>query len=371
MRDAAPRLQLHVSSNSPKSSHFSLTTTVDANPKGPPKPCELIEGDNLEVLRCLAQQRPGSITLAYLDPPFFTGRKHNRVERKKTETGIERQELVAFDDRWQSLSHYLAAIKDRLNVIHTLLSDEGCVVIHVDPKTSHYIKVICDELFGIDSFASEVIWRYRRWPSKTKNFQRVHDVMLRYVKEPGHPPRFNQLYEPLSASTQKTWGDRKQRAVVSQQGRRLRSSTTEEPSRGVPLGDVWEMPIVAPVAKERTGYPTQKPEALMRRWIEACTDPGDLVLDPYMGSGTTLKVSADMGRFAIGIDAGEHAHSITRQRLEAAQIEFVETKLLKQENARPSGPVKVRLSTTGTKNALAPERESRPRSAPATSALVG
>jgi len=203
----------------------------------------------------------------------------------------------------------------RVSEIHKLLAPHGSLVLHVDPKTSHYAKIICDELFGLDSFASEVIWRYRRWPSKTKNFQKVHDVMLRYVKDPGAEPRFNQLYEPLAPSTQKTWGDRKQRAVTDKTGRRLRSSKTREKSRGVPMGDVWEIGIVAPVAKERTGYPTQKPEALMKRWIESCTDEGDLVLDPYMGSGTTLSAAHQLNRRSIGIDMGEESHRVASARL--------------------------------------------------------
>lgn len=285
-----------------------------------PGQAHLISGDNLASLRCLAERIPGRVTLAYLDPPFLTGRTHSHVDRKMTESGIVRTTRTAFDDRWESMSHYLQAIKERLVLVHKLLSDEGCLVLHVDPKTSHYLKIICDEIFGIDAFASEVIWRYRRWPSKTRNFQRVHDVMLRYVKNPEANSRFNQLYEPLAASTQKTWGDRKQRAVVDAEGRRLKSSKSEEPTRGVPLGDVWEIGIVAPVAKERTGYPTQKPEALLRRWIEACTDPNDLVLDPYMGSGTTLQVACTLGRAAIGLDVGTEAHAVTRARLEKAKI---------------------------------------------------
>src|SRR5690606_33999234 len=158
------------------------------------------------------------------------------------------------------------------------------------------------------------------WPSKTRNFQRVHDVLLRYVRDPQVEPRFNQLYEPLAPSTRATWGDKKQRAVTDDTGRRVRSSTTDEESLGTPLGDVWEVSIVAPVAKERTGYPTQKPEALLQRLIEACTNPGDLVLDPYMGSGTTLAVALRNGRRAIGLDVGAEAHTVTRQRLEGLGV---------------------------------------------------
>jgi site-specific DNA-methyltransferase (adenine-specific) len=196
-----------------------------------------------------------------------------------------------------------------------LLDPAGCLVLHVDPKTSHYAKVLCDEIFGADAFASEIIWRYRRWPAKTRNFQRVHDVLLRYVKDPAVPPRFRQLYEPLASSTEKTWGKSRQRAVVDESGRRRRSSVTREESPGAPLGDVWDISIIAPVALERTGYPTQKPEALLARLLEACTEPGDLVLDPYAGSGTTLAVAARLGRAAIGIDQSPRAFAIARQRL--------------------------------------------------------
>jgi DNA modification methylase len=279
-----------------------------------------IFGENHDVLRGLHSESAvrGEVMLAYLDPPFWTGREHRVLER--AEQGGD----VAFDDRWPSLSDYLDHLEARLSSIHALLHPAGSVVVHVDPKTSHYVKLVLDQIFGRDAFASEVIWRYRRWPSKTKNFQRVHDVMLRYVKDPSTEPRFQQLYEPLAPSTQKTWGDRKQRAVVSEGGRRLRSSRSEAPSPGTPLGDVWDIGIIAPVSRERTGYPTQKPLALLRRWIEACTFAGDLVLDPYAGSGTTLVAAAELGRRAIGIDRGEVAKEVLGTRLRAAKVDFFE-----------------------------------------------
>src|SRR3954471_10529251 len=241
---------------------------------------ELITGDNLRALHALAD-RPQRFTLAYLDPPFLTGREHAEVGRRRNAQGeIVRTLTPAFDDRWDSLESYLSALADRLVAARELLREDGCLVLHVDPKTSHYAKVLCDEIFGPRAFASEIVWRYRRWPAKTKNFQRVHDVLLRYLKNPDVQPRFNQLYEPLAPSTLATWGDKKQRAVVDATGRRKSSSVTPEKTAGAPMGDVWEISIVAPVAKERTGYPTQKPEALLQRLIEACTDAGDAVLDP-------------------------------------------------------------------------------------------
>lgn len=279
---------------------------------------------------------------AYLDPPFWTGRPHRVLER------AARGGDVAFDDRWSSLSEYLAHLRERMALVRELLAPEGSLVVHVDPKTSHYVKVMLDEIFGIEAFASEVIWRYRRWPAKTRNFQRVHDVMLRYVKDPGVEARYNQLFEPLAASTLKTWGDKKQRAVVDASGRRLRSSTTSEESPGVPLGDVWEIGIVAPVSKERTGYPTQKPLSLLRRWIEACTNPGDLVLDPYMGSGTTLLAAAELGRRAIGIDEGEASLAISAARFEAAGFETQRQELtLARPLAAPRASARRNLSATG------------------------
>ena len=189
------------------------------------------------------------------------------------------------------------------------------MVIHVDPKTSHYVKVLADEVFGEDAFASEIVWRYRRWPSRTPNFQRVHDVLLRYRKDPGVAPRWNPLYEPLAASTLATWGTTKQRAVFERNGRRARSSSTDEPTAGVPMGDVWEIGVLAPVARERTGYPSQKPEALLDRLVTALSDPGDLVLDPYSGSGTTLAVAAKRGRRFLGIDQSDVAIETILARL--------------------------------------------------------
>ncbi len=289
--------------------------------------CQLIEGDNLKSLQALSEEQNQQVTLAYLDPPFLTNREFFKKSPGRVGAPAKEQATKAFDDRWTGMGEYLEHLAPRIKQIRDLLAPHGSMVLHVDSKTVHYAKVLCDEIFGIECFESEVIWRYRRWPAKTPNFQRVHDVMLRYVKSREVKPRFNQLYEPLAASTRATWGNKKQQAVVDPEGRRLRSSTSQEVSRGAKLGDVWEISIVAPVAKERTGYPTQKPEALLKRWIEACTDPGDLILDPYMGSGTTLKVAMDLNRRAIGLDQGAEALSVVRARLKAAGHEFDEYRI--------------------------------------------
>jgi DNA modification methylase len=303
----------------------------------------LVHGDNAAALGALAA-RGERATLIYLDPPFFTGREHEHVERSRGKDGLVRRLVPAFDDRWASLEEYLCELGERLTLARELLDSHGCLVLHVDPKTSHYAKVLCDEIFGHRAFASEIIWRYRRWPAKTKNFQRVHDVLLRYVRDPDSPPRFRQLYEPLAASTTKTWGEKRQRAIVDGTGRRRCSSVTRDKSPGAPLGDVWDISIIAPVARERTGYPTQKPEALLERLVEACTEPGDSVIDAYAGSGTTLAVCARLGRRAIGIDQSPRALETTRSRLLAQGLEPREERLVVKavRPARPPAPGRAR-----------------------------
>jgi site-specific DNA-methyltransferase (adenine-specific) len=275
---------------------------------------ELRRGDNLEILRALAKTHSEHVTLVYMDPPFLTNRVHDAVLRK-TSRGDARRTVPAFDDRWSDQAAYLEALGPRLAAARALLAPHGSLVVHVDPKTSHYVKVLADEIFGPDAFVSEIVWRYRRWPSKTQNFQRVHDVLLRYRKDPREKPRWNQLYEPLAASTVATWGTTKQRAEFGKDGRRTRSTATGDPTRGVPMGDVWDIGVIAPVSRERTGYPSQKPEALIERIVSALTDPDDLVVDPYAGSGTTLAVAARLGRRYLGIDQSAVALEVATTRL--------------------------------------------------------
>lgn len=282
----------------------------------------LLHGDNRGAMASLLPELGGKVTLAYLDPPFLTARGFDVILKDKdvSKSGPlkARPKKFAFDDRWAGgRAEYLEALGQRLVLVRELLAPHGSVVVHIDPKTSHYVKVLCDEIFGDDAFASEIVWRYRRWPSKTPNFQRVHDVLLRYRKDPKAAPRWNTLYEPLAASTLATWGTKKQRAVVEKDGRRSRSSTTDEPTKGVPMGDVWDIGVIAPISRERTGYPTQKPEALLERLVTALSSKDDIVLDPYAGSGTTLAVAARLERHFVGIDQSGEAVAIASSRLEA------------------------------------------------------
>ena len=267
----------------------------------------VIRGDNSALMHAL-QTEDRRFALAYLDPPFMTG------QTWKTTDGE-----IAFDDKWKSHQEYFETVLMAVAQAMLLLIPEGSLVLHVDPETSHYLKVAMDGALGRDRFASEIIWRYRRWPTPMKNFQRMHDVLLRYVKDPSVTPRWNQLYEPLSPKTVDQWGQRKQRAVMADgskgKAQRVRSSTTEELSKGAPMSDVWEIGIVGPSSDERTGYPTQKPEELLERLILSCTNEGDSVLDPFCGSGTTLAVAHRLGRHAVGIDRSDVAVRYARQRL--------------------------------------------------------
>ncbi len=162
-------------------------------------------------------------------------------------------------------------------------------------------------------FRNEIVWSYRRWPAKHPNFQRRHDVILRYVK--GTNVTWNQLYEPRPTSTLKRFGTKKIKSAVASDGKRIPSETVGEESEGVPLRDVWEISVIAPSAKEHLGYPTQKPLALYERMIKASSNEGDIVLDPFCGCGTTIDAAHTLNRRWMGIDITILALDPMRQRL--------------------------------------------------------
>lgn len=303
-------------------------------------------GDNLAALDRLCREGTGGVALAYMDPPFHTNRVHELVAHgDRSAPKSARERTTAFDDRWEDRASYLDALGRRIVKVRELLAPHGSLVVHVDPKTSHYVKVMCDEIFGEECFASEIVWRYRRWPSKTPNFQRVHDVLLRYRKDAKAKPRWNQPYEPLAASTRAVWGETKQRAVFGENGHRKRSSTTEEASLGVPMGDVWEIGVLAPMSRERTGYPSQKPLALLDRLVTALSDPGDLVLDPYAGSGTTLVSAARLGRSFVGLDASTLSLETCLGRLAAEGMPLERDDRDEGEPRAPASETRLRTGT--------------------------
>ncbi len=306
-------------------------------------------GDNLEILRKYVP--PESVDLVYLDPPFNSQRTYNIVYRDS------RAEAAAFKDHWSwqeiaplhaemlgcpetprrlasilrglyaslveddsDLLAYITMMAARLVQIRNVLKPTGSVYLHCDPTASHYLKLVMDAIYGGACFRNEVVWRYRRWPARSRQFQRMHDVLLFYTARPAGEHTFNALYgyERLAESTLKTFGTKKQRADFSSGHRK--PGTVDEDTKGPPLSDVWEIGVIAPISKERLGYPTQKPLELLNRVIRASSNPGDLVLDPFCGCGTTIEASERLGRRWIGIDIASAAIEIIEKRFSRAQL---------------------------------------------------
>jgi len=280
---------------------------------------KLIWGDNLPVMNSLLEKFAGKVDLVYIDPPFATGDDftfevevgEGDLEATKDRSAIEEK---AYRDTWGAgLGSFLTMIRQRLIVVEMLLRPGGSLFVHLDAGTSYLVRQILNEIFGSTHFCNEIIWSYRRWPSNTRLFQRMHDVILFYRK-PGPPAdtTFNVHYEGVSESYQKRF---KGKTQVLDPLTRTRKLTVDQPTKGMPLRDVWDLSIIAGVGNERLGYPTQKPETLLERVIEVCSEPGDLVADFFCGSGTTIAVAEKLGRRWIGCDLGKFAINVARKRL--------------------------------------------------------
>jgi DNA modification methylase len=289
-------------------------------------------GDNLNIMRSM---RGESVDLIYLDPPYNSKRDHNCTFGAVAQS-------KAFEDTWKwdkndeehldwleehrpsvgkflvalgsllpkrGLYPYLVNMAIRLVEMHRLLKPTGSIYLHVDPTASHYLKLVMDQIFGGQNFQNEIIWSYKRWPSKQTRYQRMHDVILFYSKS--NEWTWNQQFDGLSESTRKAF---KGKAQVLKAGA-TKKVTGDQESQGMPMRDVWEIPFIAGASSERLGYPTQKPLALLERIIKASSNEGDVVLDPYMGSGTTIEAAAKHGRQWIGIDVTHHAVATTANRL--------------------------------------------------------
>lgn len=254
----------------------------------------IVQGDCLDVMGHIPD---GKIDLIYADPPYNTGR-----------------DFGEFDDRWDSDKAYLSYMAARFREMHRVLASTGSLYLHCDPTMSHYLKVELDKVFGRANFRNEIIWSYRRWASVRSNFQKMHDVVFRYSMSRDDWV-WNQLYEPLAPSTVKQWGTTRQKSVFDESGKRVRSSRSSEESKGVAMRDVWDISVIAPRARERTGYPTQKPLRLLDRIIKASSNEGDVVFDPFCGSGTTLVSAHKLGRRYIGCDISDEAIRVAKKRL--------------------------------------------------------
>ena len=269
--------------------------------------CSVYTGDCLDVLENLPRE---SVDLVYVDPPFFT----QTVHKLQTRDG-ERQ--FSFADVWDSNSSYADFIFKRLAKVRDVMKPSASIFFHCDKSASHMIRFLLDSTFGAENFQSEIIWHFRRWSNAKRGLLNSHQTIYFYSK--GEKFKFNQIWQDYSPSTnidqimQKRSRDSRNKSVYArgEKGEVISAGA----KKGVPLSDVWEVPFLNPKAKERVGYPTQKPVLLMEKIIQLVTDPGDTVLDPFCGSGTTL-VAADMlGRKAIGIDIAPEATELTKDRL--------------------------------------------------------
>ena len=308
---------------------------------------QLYYGDNLDILRNHIPDE--SIDLIYIDPPFNSNQAYN-VIFSETDGSSSQAQIQAFEDTWRwgetteqayhelvvtaphllvetiksfrgfltetNLMAYLVMMALRLVELHRVLKPTGSFYLHCDPTASHYLKIILDQIFGVENFRNEMVWSYRRWPAKQNNFQKMHDIILFYSKEK-QENTFNVIYETLSAGTLKRWKGKKSK--VSFEGEvRLATQMTNVESQGRPADDVWSIPVINSQAKERLGYPTQKPEALLERIIKASSNEGDVVLDAFCGCGTAVAVAQRLNRRWIGVDITHLAIALLKYRLDDA-----------------------------------------------------
>ncbi|MFA9269344.1 MAG: site-specific DNA-methyltransferase [Baekduiaceae bacterium] len=267
----------------------------------------LVHGDNADVLPRLPA---GAFDLIYLDPPFNTGRPQTRAtmrvkadpegsrtgfggRRYTTEEVMRRAFADTFDD-------YLAFLGPRLERCRDLLAGHGTLYLHLDPRESHYAKVLLDQIFGRECFLNEIVWAYdfgartrRRWPAK-------HDTILVYVRDPD-----------------RYWFDSEE--VDREPYMAPGLQTPERAARGKLPTDVWWHTIVGTTSRERTGYPTQKPEGVLRRIVTASSRPGGWCLDPFCGSGTLGAVAAGLDRRFVLVDEAAEAVEIAGRRLGAPE----------------------------------------------------
>ena len=271
-------------------------------------------GDNLQVMSHLLRDFRGKVDLIYLDPPFDSKadyKKKIKLRGQKLLNDSMSFEEKQYSDIWSN-DGYLQFMYDRLNLLKELLHKDGVIFVHIDPGVSHYIKLMMDEIFGSTNFMNEIIWSYRRWPSSSKKYQSMHDVILFYRKTGSADRYFEVEYEDASESYMKRFGGKTQ-ILDTESG--TRKITSDEETKGMPLRDVWDISVLAGNKPERVGYPTQKPEELLERIIRNNSEPNDLILDCFMGSGTTQAVACKMGRRFIGADINVGAVQTTTKRL--------------------------------------------------------
>ena len=267
------------------------TQIVERVPLGmtePHEPNRLIWGDNLHVMR---QIPSNSIDLIYIDPPFFSGREYNVMWG-------DANEMRSFNDIWEGgMPGYLIWLNARLYEMKRLLKPTGSIYVHCDWHASHYIKVEMDKIFGHELLQNEIIWSYRSGGGSKRRFGRKHDVLFWYtLAKDGYTFNVDAVRVPYDA-------------IIAD------SRREQFNKKGKVAGSVWDISRPPNHSKEWIGYPTQKPEAVIERVIQASSNEGDVVADFFLGGGTTAAVAQRLGRRLIGCDQSRVAVAVTAERL--------------------------------------------------------
>ena len=273
-------------------------------------------GDNLQVMSHLLKDYRGKIDLIYIDPPFDSRadyKKKIKLKGQSVESDQSTFEEKQYGDIWTN-DEYLQFMYERLILCRELLSDTGSIYLHCDWHKSHHLRMLMDEVFGITNFRNEIIWKYTGSRAPIDDFPKKHDNILRFCKS--DKCIFNIQYEDYQQGTinrfnflDETTGQRYK--ITYRDGKEYKTYMGE----GKPMEDVWDIPIIMKNALQNEGYPTQKPEALLERIIKSSSNPGDIVFDCFMGSGTTQAVAMKLGRRFIGADINLGAIQTTTKRL--------------------------------------------------------
>ena len=309
---------------------------------------KIYHGNCVEKLKEIEANK---VDLIYFDPPFFTQRKHSLNNKDNSKT-------YEFDDKYNSIQEYLELVENVLQESKRVLKNTGSVFLHCDKTASHNIRVVMDKVFGRENFQSEIIWSYKRWSNAKKGLLNAHQVIFFYSKTQDF--KFNTLYTDYSATTNldQILQDRER----NENGKSVYKKDENgnvilgKEKKGVPLSDVWEIPYLNPKAKERTGYPTQKPVLLLNQILNIVTDEGDLVVDPFCGSGTTCVSAKLLKRQFIGIDISMDAVELANSRLEEMVIS--ESNLLNKGTNEYQEKTEKELATLQNINAFPVQRNS-------------
>lgn len=291
----------------------------------------LFLGDNFKLMSALLPEYEGKVDLIYTDPPFFTNRNFStRIGRgEDSRKPAEWQLGDGYTDSWRSLDDYIQFLYDRLSLMHRLLSPSGTLYLHLDWHADAYARLLLDEIFGPDQFLNEIIWTYHG-PSPIRSaFNRKHDTILVYAKSDKYTFNADAVRIPYDQTTLKTFSSSSKAGF----------GKVPDLQRGKVPEDWWYFPVVARLHNERTGYPTQKPEALLTRIILASSNPGDIVADFFCGSGTTPLTAARHGRHFLASDASFRAIHTTKTRLVREKTQpfgiWVTDKMQKSEKNSP------------------------------------